>query len=202
MTDYIIPVTGVPGTGKSEISKILSLELGCKHVELSSYLISLGYTTSDPSGRQTLVIDEEGARRAVGSLAEDRSRCIVVSSHLAYLLIDEVDRFIPFIVLLRCNPLELSRRLSSRPWPKGKVIENVLAEAFNVIAEELSGVEHSVIEVDTTGKTSTESVNSLWGKLEGWDTGIYIDWMADPEVQRLVSGLVMDRDFNEYRLGV
>ena len=202
MDRFIIPVSGVPGTGKSAIARILSQELECVFLEFSTYLIEGGYTERDPSGRRTLLIREEGLRSALRSLSEFKARCLILASLFPAVTVEELDNLIPFIVLLRCSPLELMRRLEARAWPRGKVIENVLAEAFNSLAEELVGYEHYVIEVDTTGRTAPEAFTFLWDKLVAWDTGIAIDWMSDPRVQDLVSSLVMDRDFEEYRLGV
>jgi adenylate kinase len=54
------------------------------------------------------------------------------------------------VVVLRCRPSVLEKRLLAREWPLAKVRENVEAEALDVILVE--AVESSVetVEVDTT----------------------------------------------------
>lgn len=106
-------------------------------------------------------------------------------------------------MLLRVHPLELCKRLeNARNWPPDKIIENCLAEAFNEVANELLDYEHSVIEVDTTGKGARQVVEEITEDLIEWRTGINVDWLEmDPSLIDYISKWIERLDFDKYRFG-
>ncbi|MCE4611048.1 MAG: hypothetical protein F7B17_03660, partial [Desulfurococcales archaeon] len=87
-------------------------------------------------------------------------------------------------------------------WRKGKIVENVMAEAFGVIAEELEPWWHSTFEVDTSGKNPRKVYEELLNKIDSWSVGINIDWLSLESVGELVARLSAQRDLDEYRLGM
>ncbi len=201
----LILVAGSPGTGKTVISRIMAEDLSCIAENSSVILRRGGAARPDPTGRFTEIIDEERAfeivrRTALGS----RGTCIIVETVYPdlWLEVPEVEMETAFIVLLRTHPAVLLERLEARGWPKEKIYENVVAEAFNVIAESLLDYSHSVFEVDTTRSTPEEALGLLYLKLERWEPGITIDWMSQPEVVDLVSRLTLRLDSDKLRLGV
>ncbi len=199
--DYMVLVTGTPGVGKTAVSRVLSETLGCSTLNSSSYLISKGAVFRDPA-RDTFIVNLDAAAKAIRSLVSEVRGCLVVDTVTPTLWLREVETHVAVILLLRCNPIELLERLRGRGWSRGKILENVAAEAFNVIAEELMEWDHSVIEVDTTGLSEHEALDRFLSMLYSWRTGIRIDWMSLDEVSRMITRITSDRDFDEYRLGV
>ncbi len=98
----------------------------------------------------------------------------IVEGHLAHLL--PCDR----VVVLRCRPDVLRKRLMPRNYPAGKVAENVEAEALDVILietlEEHPG--ERVLEVDTTDLPVGECADRIEQFIRGELPASYgsIDW--------------------------
>jgi adenylate kinase len=199
----LIIVTGSPGVGKSSVSEALSNLLGCELIESSVFLRSVGALRLDPTGRSSEVVDESRASESIKGFILGRSGCFVVSTLHPTLWLNGIQEHVLFVVLLRCHPRVLFERLESRGWGRAKVLENVLAESFNVIAEELLDYEDLVLEVDSSGKSLDEVVDEILSKLELWDTGIRIDWLSlDPSLIEFVTKLVHELDLYKERLGV
>jgi len=199
----LVLVTGVPGTGKSLVSRRLSEVFECNAIESSNLFREAGALKADPTGRDSSIVDESIALNVIEGLAGSGEGCFIVSTLYPTLWLDAAYDSIAFIVLLRCDPRVLLRRLEDRGWGRAKVIENVLAEAFNVVAEELLEYEDSVIEVDTSHKSLEATVLEVLGKLESWSTGIRIDWLSlDGELVEFVTRLVHELDLYKERLGV
>ncbi len=185
---FILLIAGVPGTGKSTVSRELSIELECRHESSSELLTSLGLAVSDPTGRQTLLVDRVGVEKGYKYLKEAwREKCVILETVYPSLWIEIAEEDIPMILLLRTHPRTLLERLTMKKnWPRSKIIENVIAEAIGTVASELIPWEHMVFEVDTTSRSSSETIRELFNLIDKWRTGIRIDWLSDPLVGDLL----------------
>lgn len=96
-----VAVTGTPGTGKTTATDRLDTDLDVVH--LNEVIEAEGLYTDVDETRDSKVADMEAVRDWLG----DRDG-VLVESHLAHLL--DVDR----VVVLRCAPEELERRLRER----------------------------------------------------------------------------------------
>jgi len=136
-------ITGTPGTGKTAVATEL-IRQGFPVLHLSD--TTSAYVIEEDKERDTLIIDEE--RWAAEFTPFDG----FVEGHLAHLL--PCDR----IVVLRCRPDILMKRLGTRGYEEEKIRENALAEALDVILIETvdSYLPEQVYELDTTYKTITD----------------------------------------------
>ncbi len=136
-------ITGTPGTGKSSVAGTLR-EQGFRVLHLSE--TTGDYVIEQDPLRETLVIDEE--RWAAEFVPFDG----VVEGHLAHLL--PCDR----VAVLRCRPDILADRLRRRGYGEGKVRENALAEALDVVLVETLELfsPEQVYELDTTDMSIQE----------------------------------------------
>lgn len=192
MIEYSIIVTGTPGAGKSSLAASLSELLDCRIVgDLNLLDVA---TVEDPTGRETRLINEEKARDAIKDISSSSLGCLIVDTIHPTLWFDDVNTV--FVLLLRAHPRTIMERLEQRGWSRKKIVENVLAEAFGEIAEELHhfGLSDLTIEVDTTGRSSGEALSEALRKLYDWDVGIRIDWLSLPDVTDLVALLLRDQD--------
>ena len=134
-----VAVTGTPGTGKTTATDLVESDL--EPVHLNEVIREEGLATGRDEERDSLVADIA----AVADWLGDRDD-LLIDSHLAHRL--NVDR----VVVLRCHPDELERRLIERGEPPAKAEENAESEALDVVLAE--AVEHhgedSVYEVDAT----------------------------------------------------
>jgi|GEM_PF-210787 adenylate kinase len=164
----IIVVTGTPGTGKTEISRILSERLGCRHIELSKLSRERGFISGYDDERGTWIVNLEKIRRYIKDLSsEPNSPYIVLDGHIAHLVSPKAETKLMFV--LRCRPDELERRLRERGYPDKKVNENVLSELLDVVLLEALGrfPEEIICEIDTTGRDGVEVVDEMLSIIEG-----------------------------------
>ncbi len=162
----IVAITGTPGTGKSSVSTVLASR-GYHVIYLDAEAERLGLLEEDATGG-TVVNLEELARH------------LRVPTKVAFLIGHYAHRLpVLMIVVLRCHPRELRRRLVARGWPAGKVQENVEAEAIDVITQEAVEGGAPVFEIDTTSATLSQTADTvldlLQGKTKGHEAGS-VDW--------------------------
>ena len=141
-----VAVTGTPGTGKTTATELLASDFEVVH--LNEVIRDQELTTGHDDERDTLVADLD----AVESWLGDRED-VVVESHLAHEF--DADR----VVVLRCAPEVIERRLRERGESAESARENAESEALDVIlghAVQNHG-EDSVYEIETTDR-SPESV--------------------------------------------
>jgi adenylate kinase len=130
-------LTGTPGTGKSMVADELFLR---GHTVVHLVDTVRPYVSGEDKERDTQVIDvDRWAREFV--LVDG-----FVEGHFAHLL--PCDR----VVVLRCRPDELKRRLMKRKYPQKKIRENVEAEALDVCLIETVELHDPsrILELDTT----------------------------------------------------
>ena len=164
-------ITGTPGTGKSLVGRELARR-GHTVVHLSD---TVGpYGIGDDEDRDAQIIDVD--RWAAEFVPVDG----FVEGHIAHLL--PCDR----IVVLRCRPDELKKRLSRRKYPEAKIRENADAEAIDVCLIET--VENfspeQILELDTTARDAMSCADQIERFEKGEipaDFG-HIDWSGFLEV--------------------
>ncbi len=144
-----------------------------------------GYTVVEISdivreGKVTTVLDEERGSLEVDTDELDEaihrelpSRDAIVVGHLSHYL--SVD----LIIVLRCRPSVLAKRLSARGWAEAKVRENVEAEGCDVILVEAVDSDAEVVEIDTTELPAEQVADAieevLAGEREKYAVG-NVDW--------------------------
>lgn len=150
-----IAITGTPGTGKTTATDQLDTDLDV--ISLNELIREEGLTTGTDADRDSLVAD----LGEIEARLSDRDH-IVVESHLAHHL--DVDR----VVVLRCHPTELKRRLLDRGESEPKAEENAEAEALDVILSEAvdrHGLEN-VYEIETTDREPEAVAEAIEAAIE------------------------------------
>ena len=145
-------LTGTPGTGKTSISKLLDLNI----IALSDYYkeSSEGKTKSGE-----WIIDIDKIKKNV-LITEDS----ILEGHFSHEF-DNIDK----IIVLRCDPKVLVKRLSERGYSKEKVRENLEAEAIGTIYSEsleLLGAK-DVVQLDTSSNKAPECAQILREYMNG-----------------------------------
>jgi adenylate kinase len=134
-----IIIRGVPGTGKTEVAKLVAERFGLKHVNREFFeRFEVGYDEK----RGVKVVDEVAASREL-----EKMDGFVAESHLPIHVSDAI------YFTLRCEPPELLARLKRRGWNDEKMQENLQAEIFN----ECGGG----IEIDTTNRDPIEVAEEI-----------------------------------------
>ena len=127
-------------------------------IHLNDVIHEEGFTTGHDEERDSAIAD-------VDALADylDGREDVLFESHLAHHF--AADR----VVVLRCHPEELSRRLTERGEPDPKVSENADSEALDVVLAEAVNRhgEESVYEIDTTDRTVDETAAAIEAVVAG-----------------------------------
>jgi adenylate kinase len=158
-----VVVTGTPGTGKTSAVEILEsseefADFDLDVVHLNDLIREEDLWTERDDERDSLVADLDAVRERL-----DGRDDLLIESHLAHHL--EADR----VVVLRCHPEELERRLRERGESETKAEENAESEALDVILSEAvseRGVEN-VYEIETTDRTPEEVADDLAAVVAG-----------------------------------
>jgi len=155
----IISITGTPGTGKTTLSEALRAK-GYNVVDLNAHIREKGLTGKHDEERDTHEVDVSKLRR---SLAEYRriDGTVFFDGHLSHFTDCDM------IIVLRCNPSVLYQRLRKRDYDEKKIIENVQAEALDVILCESVDSRIPTFEIDCTSSDTNNIISAVEDILAG-----------------------------------
>lgn len=164
-------ITGTPGTGKSLIGDEL-IRRGHTVVHLTDTIRP--YITGNDEQRDAEIFDDE--RWAAEFVPVDG----FVEGHFAHLL--ACDR----MIVLRCRPDELKKRLGQRKYAASKIQENADAEALDdclIETVDLHDAEN-IFELDTTGRDPEYCADQIEGFVAGTISAQFgsLDWSGFLEV--------------------
>jgi adenylate kinase len=166
-----IALTGTPGTGKTGAAKLLA-ERGFTVRTVEELAREHGAAEQDGD---ELEVDTEKLSLAVSEPKE----LVILEGHLAHYLPNTV------CIILRCHPEELRKRLFKRKYSDSKLLENMEAEAIDIILTEALEMWENVFEIDTSAMSPEKVADAIEsiinGKVDEYSPG-KIDW----------SGAVMD----------
>jgi adenylate kinase len=139
-----ISLTGTPGTGKTSISNFLSKN-NIKTINLNNYILKNIKFEFD-NKRKTKIIDISALNNSFNKNYINQD-LLIIEGHLSHLL-----NYIDKIIILRCHPTELKRRLLKRKWNIKKINENIQSEILDIILCEclINHKEKNIFEIDTT----------------------------------------------------
>jgi adenylate kinase len=143
-----IIITGVPGTGKTDVARLVADRLDLEYIGREFFgNFEVGYDEK----RESKIIDQVAASEKLNQMDG-----FVSDTHLP-LKVDGAKVF-----TLRCEPSELKRRLKRRAWNESKIAENLQAEIFN----ECAGGE----EIDTTNRDPIEVAEEIVREIKEVDS--------------------------------
>jgi adenylate kinase len=172
----IISISGTPGTGKTEVSKIIAKKTGMKLLSIRNLIKNERIPYKRDRQRKTKIIDIKDLKKAVEKNVGNKKDSII-EGHLSHLVKADI------VIILRCSPEILEKRLRKKKWKKKKINENILAEVLDATTIETLEIQNKnkVFEIDTTklnADRTAEIALRIINKKEGhknYRTG-KIDW--------------------------
>ncbi len=161
-----IALTGTPGTGKTSAARLLS----DVYAVYSVRELALDKGCAERESNE-IIVDTDCLKMKLDLQMEEGDH--IIEGHLSHLLEPDV------IIILRCHPKVLMERLMPRGYGEEKIMENLEAEAIDIILEEALETGKPIYEIDTTEKSIDDVVASIFdilsGNAEGYEPG-KIDW--------------------------
>ena len=171
----LVAVTGTPGVGKSSICAVLARKENTEVINVEELARKFDCITGHDMARDTMEVDMDklDARLKYERFGRDADRTILLDGHLSHLL--TVDS----VVLLRCSPDILLKRLGNKEWMPEKIQENLEAEILDIIKAEAIKNCRQVHEIDATQKNPEELSHIILEALDGRYTPWEAKWLDD-----------------------
>jgi adenylate kinase len=168
-----VAVTGTPGTGKTRATQRLPAGLGAVEVADLALQLRAGRRRAPAS----VEVDLRLLRRRFRLYQRSHPHGVVVG-HLAHLLP------VSYVIVLRCHPRELARRLRAKGRSSKDRQANVLSETLDIVLVEALRTGAPVREVDTTGRSPDAVGRILTNLVRRRPPAKFgrVNWMADPRV--------------------
>lgn len=159
----LIAIDGVPGTGKSAVSKELSKMIKAEIIDIKDIAVRNQMVDGLDEKRMSIVINENRISSAIKKETKEKGKYIL-DSHLAHFT---NKKLVKLLIILRCNPKVLEKRLEKRKYSKAKVAENAMAEYLDtILIESLKrGYRNRIHEIDTTNKEAKNIAKEIVGVL-------------------------------------
>lgn len=167
----ILGITGTPGTGKKSVAPLVARKLGIVSLGINVLARSFGLLEeSDSEGE----VDAGELRR---KLAYGLQEPAVIFGHLLPYVLSPSS--VARVVVLRCEPAVLKKRLIGRAYPSKKVVDNVEAELIGLVSSDTFDAfgKGRTFEVDTTHSTPAAAAESAVEIFKGsGQPGARVDW--------------------------
>jgi adenylate kinase len=176
----IVAITGAGGTGKTTVTKILQKKLRWTVVRPDDLAkkknLYLGYDKE----RKSWVVDLPKLKKEVKKIAKKEENLLIESLYAHFFDVD-------IVIVLRCEPKVLEKRLRKKYSWQTKIEENKEAEMIGVITQEAIEIHEKkkVFEFDTTRVSPAQTAKQVMQVLKGSGSRYKlkyrvgrIDWLA------------------------
>lgn len=170
-----VALTGTPGTGKTAVAKIISRSAGLVRLDLNKAIKEEHLYRGYDRKRKSYIANMKKVANYI-SVFERKNKELLIDGHLSHLV---PEKLVDVVIVLRCEPSALKKRLKKKRWNKQKVEENAEAEFIGIIAYEARERHKKVFEIDTTRKSARKVAKEVERVLKGKGSKYrkQIDWI-------------------------
>lgn len=177
----LIALSGTPGTGKTTVAHYLE-DHGITTFSLNHLALSHKFTDGKDVIRGSYILDLDKINTYIKKEFSNLSEPTIIEGHAAHWLTEP-----QWVIILRCHPSVLRKRLMAKKWNKHKIEENVEAEILDVILCEATEIHHShhLLEIDTTeqapqqiGKIILNQIENGFSDITDFCVGA-VDWSEE-----------------------
>jgi adenylate kinase len=188
----VIVVTGTPGVGKSQFSRLLAKRIGGIHMDIGKAALTWGFTLGTDIVRSSKIADLRRISNWIRKRLSESDEDVVVEGHYASAVVSK--RFVTLVIVLRSDPDELIKRLRKRRFPRRKVYENVAAEVLDLCLIDAirSYGRKKICEIDTTRRTLKSILTEALGLINGTISPSFgnVDWLGRLEERGKLDELI------------
>jgi len=161
----VVAISGVGGTGKTSVAGLLAKKLKWRLVRLNDLAERTDAYIGYDERRKSKIVSVAKLKREMEKLGKTpggKNKNLVIEGLYAHEFPAD------FVIVLRCNPRVLERRLRKKYKWETKIVENKEAEMINLVTEEAlefhqkeKNKKEKVFEIDTTKKTVPGTVKII-----------------------------------------
>ena len=179
----LIIITGTPGVGKTNASRMLARKIKAIHIDLNEIVMNEKLIIGYDRIRKCSIADFGKLSRKIEEMVKKLGgKTTILDGHYT-VLVSNPD-MIDYVFVLRCDPEELENRLKNRGYPQKKIVENVMAEILGTCLSDSIDVcgKKRVYQINATKKNPNEVVSEIIDHLKGEEKEIEnIDWISEME---------------------
>lgn len=160
----VLITTGVPGTGKTTLSKKLAKRMNFHYLDVNKLISKQKIFEGYDKKRKTKIVDVKKLNnllvKEIKKFKKKKAKGLIIDSHLSHYL---PRKYVDLVIVTKCGIKELNKRLKKKKFDKGKIQENLQAEIFDICYNEAVGRKHKVIAVDTAKDFNIQSLANRLG---------------------------------------
>lgn len=158
----------------------MARKIQATHIDIGKTALREGFVLGIDTHRNSKIADLKRISDWICKCLREVKGAVIIEGHYASAVVPK--RSVRLVIVLRCNPDELMKRLKKRRLTTRKLRENLAAEVLDICLVDALGTfgRKRICEIDTTRRTLKSTLNEVAGLLDGRIKPTYgnVDWLS------------------------